>query len=109
MNRLSPDIMNTIFKLRQYTYNLRNFHAFESQDPRTKNFDLKCIAYKVSQPWKDVPREVPLISCLYLVYLNLVEYILVPHVKRILGYKEVFSAKRALIIASVETMGHFSP
>ena len=82
LNGLSPDLMNTIFKLRQYTYNLRNFHAFESQDPRTKNFDLNSIAYRVSQPWKDVPREVPLISCLYLVYLNLAEYILVPHVQQ---------------------------
>ena len=28
LNGLSPDIMNNIFKLRQNTYNLRNFHAF---------------------------------------------------------------------------------
>ena len=31
LNDLSPDIMNSLFKL-------RNFHAFESQKPRTKNF-----------------------------------------------------------------------
>ena len=31
--RQSPDIMNTIFKLRQNTYNLENFHSFESQNP----------------------------------------------------------------------------
>ena len=28
LNGLSPDIMNNIFKLRQNTYNLRNFHVF---------------------------------------------------------------------------------
>ena len=32
---LSPDIMNIIFKLRENTYNYKNFHAFESQNPRT--------------------------------------------------------------------------
>ena len=31
-NGLSPDIKNNIFKLRQNTYNLRNFHAFEYQN-----------------------------------------------------------------------------
>ena len=30
LNGLSPNIMNTIFKLRQNIYNLRNYHAFES-------------------------------------------------------------------------------
>ena len=40
LNGLSPDVMSTIFKLRQNTYNLRNFHAFESQNPRTKTFGL---------------------------------------------------------------------
>ena len=79
LNGLSPDIMNTIFKLRQNTYNLRNFHAFESQNPRTKKFGLDSIAYRASQLWKNVPEEirnsasllifkesikkVPLISC----------------------------------------------
>ena len=80
LNGLSPDIMNTIFKLRQNTYNLRNFHAFESQNPRTKKFGLDSIAYRTySQLLKNVPEEirnspsllifkesikrVPLISC----------------------------------------------
>ena len=58
LNGLSPDIMNTIFKLRQNTYNLRNFHAFESQNYRTKKFGLHSIVYKASQLWKDVPEEV---------------------------------------------------
>ena len=30
MNGLSPDIMSDTFKLRENTYNLRNFHIFES-------------------------------------------------------------------------------
>ena len=57
LNGLSPDIMNTIFKLRQNTYNLRNFHAFESQNPRTKKFSLDTIAYRASQLWKNVPPQ----------------------------------------------------
>ena len=75
----SPDISNTIFKLRQNTYNLRDFHAFESQNPRTKNCGLDSILCRTSQLWKNVPEEirnsasllifkesikkVPLISC----------------------------------------------
>ena len=55
---LSPDIMNTIFKLRQNIYNLRNFHAFESQNPITKKFGLDSIAYRASQLWKNVPEEI---------------------------------------------------
>ena len=58
LNDLSPDIINTIFKLRQNTYNLRNFHAFESHNPRTKNFGLDSIAYRASQLWKNVPEEI---------------------------------------------------
>ena len=56
--RQSLDIMNTIFKLRQNTYNLKNFHAFESQNPRTKKFGLDSIAYRASQLWKNVPEEI---------------------------------------------------
>ena len=48
LNGLSPAIMNTIFKLRQDTYNLRNFHTFESQNPRTEKFDLDSIAYRAN-------------------------------------------------------------
>ena len=35
LNGLSPQIMNDIFKLRKYICNLRHFHLFESQNPRT--------------------------------------------------------------------------
>ena len=58
LNDLSPDIMNTIFKLRQNTYNLVNFHAFESQNPRTKEFGLDSTAYRTSQLWQNVPEEI---------------------------------------------------
>ena len=37
LNGLSPDIMSDIFKLRENTYNLRNFHIFESQNPKQKS------------------------------------------------------------------------
>ena len=79
LNGLSPDIISDIVKLRKNTYNLRNFHTFESENPRTKKFGLDSIAYRASQLWKNVPEEirnstslpmfkkkikkVPLISC----------------------------------------------
>ena len=37
LNALSPDIMSDIFKLRENTNNVRNFHLFDSQNPKTKN------------------------------------------------------------------------
>ena len=37
------------FKLQKNIYNLRNFHLFESQNPRTKQYSLDCIAYTASQ------------------------------------------------------------
>ena len=45
LNGLSPDIMNTVFQLRQNTHNLRNFLAFESQNPSTKKFSLDSVVY----------------------------------------------------------------
>ena len=79
LNGLSPAIMRDVFKLRENTYDLRNFHIFESQNHRTKKFGLDSTAYRASQLWKNVPEEirnstslpmfkkktkkVPLISC----------------------------------------------
>ena len=54
----SPEFMNTIFKLRENTYNLKDFHAFESQNPRTKRFGLDSIADRASQLLKNVPEEI---------------------------------------------------
>ena len=58
LNGLSPDIMNNILKLRENTYNLKNFHIFESQKPRTKKSGLNSIAYRASQLWKNVPKKI---------------------------------------------------
>ena len=87
-NDFNPDIMNIIFKLRQNTYTLRNFHAFECENPRTKKFGVDSIAYRASQFWKNVPKEIrnSVSRGLYLVYSNLVENILVPHAHPILDY-----------------------
>ena len=79
LDGLSPHIISDIFKLRENTYNLWNFHTFESQNPRTKTFGLDSIEYRANQLWKYVPDEirdstslplfkktikkVPLISC----------------------------------------------
>ena len=58
LNDLTPDIMSDIFKLRENTYNLKNFHLFESQNLRIKKFGLDSIAYRASQLWKNVPEEI---------------------------------------------------
>ena len=46
LNGVSPDIMSSIFKTRENTYNLRIFHIFESQNPRRKKFCLDSTAYR---------------------------------------------------------------
>ena len=58
LNGLSPDIVSDIFKLSENTYNLRNFHIFESQNPRAKTFGFGSIAYRARQLWKNFPEEI---------------------------------------------------
>ena len=58
LNGLSPAIMRDVFKLRENTYDLRNFHIFESQNHRTKKFGLDSTAYRASQLWKNVPEKI---------------------------------------------------
>ena len=58
LNGLPSGIMSDIFKLREKTYILRNFHIFESQNPRRKKFSLDSIAYRTSHLWKNVPEEI---------------------------------------------------
>ena len=67
MNDLSLDGMNTIFKLRQNIYDLKNFHTLESQNPRTKKFGLYSIAYRASQLRKNVPKEIRISASLSIV------------------------------------------
>ena len=57
LHGLSPDVMNTNFKLIQNTYNLRNYHAFASQIPRINKFGLDSIAYRASQLGKMLPKK----------------------------------------------------
>ena len=51
LNGHSPDIMNDIFKLRENTYNLRNFHIFQTENPRSLKYGLDAIPYRASQLW----------------------------------------------------------
>ena len=54
----SPQIMKSIFKPRKNTYKLINFHAFESQNPRTNSYGLDCIAFRASQIWQTLAIEI---------------------------------------------------
>ena len=38
VNGHSPDIINDIFKLRENKYNLRNFHIFQTETPRSLKY-----------------------------------------------------------------------
>ena len=78
LNGSSSDIINTIFKLRQNTFNLRNFNIFESQNLKTKNL-WKHLPEEVKNffplpVFKGSMKKVPLISSLcncYKIYIHL--------------------------------------
>ena len=48
LNGHSSDIMNDIFKLRENTYNLRNFHIFQTENLRSLKYGLDAIPYRAS-------------------------------------------------------------
>ena len=50
--------MNDIFKLRENTYNLRNFHIFQTENPRSMKRRLDAIPYHASQLWQPVPADI---------------------------------------------------
>ena len=52
LNGHSPDIMNDAFKLREYTYNLQNFHIFQTENPRPLKYGLDALPYCASQLWQ---------------------------------------------------------
>ena len=58
LNRHSPNIMNDIFKLRENMYNLRNFHIFQTENPRSLKYGLDAIPYCASQFWQQVPIDI---------------------------------------------------
>ena len=58
LNGHSPDIMSDIFKLRENMYNLRNFHIFQTENPRSLKYGLDAIPYRASQLWKQVPTDI---------------------------------------------------
>ena len=57
-NGVSPDIISDIFRLRENTYNVRNFDIFESQNPKTRKFGSDSILCRASQLWKNVNEEI---------------------------------------------------
>ena len=57
-NGVSPDTISDICRLRENTYNVRNFDIFESQNPKTRKFGSDSILYRASQFWKNVHEEI---------------------------------------------------
>ena len=46
--------MNDIFKLEENTFNLRNFHIFQTKDPSSLKYRVDAIPYRASQLWQQV-------------------------------------------------------
>ena len=58
LNGHSPDIMNDIFKFRENTYNLRNFHIFQTENPCSLKYGPDAIPYRPSQLWQQMPIDI---------------------------------------------------
>ena len=58
LNGHSLDIMNGIFKLRENLYNIRNFHVFQTENPRSLKYRRDAIPYHASQLWQQVPTDI---------------------------------------------------
>ena len=58
LNGHSPDIINDIFKLRENMNNLRNFHIFQTENPRLLKYRLDAIPYRAGQLWQQVPIDI---------------------------------------------------
>ena len=54
----SPPIMKDIFKLRENSYNLRNFRPFVSHNVKTNIYGTESVTYKSSQLWNQIPNEI---------------------------------------------------
>ena len=50
--------MNDIFKLRENTHNLRNFHIFGTENPCSMKYGLDAIPYRANQLWQQVPTDI---------------------------------------------------
>ena len=50
--------MYDIFKLRENMYNLRNFHIFQIENPRSLKYGLDVCPYRASQLWEQVSIDI---------------------------------------------------
>ena len=58
LNRHSPETVNDIFTLRENMYNLRNFHIFQTENPRSLRYGLDAIPYCANKLWQQVPIDI---------------------------------------------------
>ena len=68
LNGHSADIVSDIFKLKENTYNLWNFHIFLTENTRSLKYGLDAIPYRASQLWQQVPIDIHI--CTYKCIVN---------------------------------------
>ena len=71
LNGLSPPIMNEVFQINEYPYNLRNPRALASKHKSTVRYGLDTIAFQGPQIWQDIPLEIRNCKSLYLSKSNI--------------------------------------
>ena len=64
LNGLSPPIMEHIFNIREYTYNVRNYRTFSTRNVKTHIDGTETVTYKTSQLWNLVPTEIKKVTIL---------------------------------------------
>ena len=65
LNGLSPDIMSSIFNVRENPYNIRNFNLFHTTVPHSNKFGLNTIAYRANLIWSSLPENIKGSTSLY--------------------------------------------
>ena len=58
------NLTECFFKLRENTYKFRNFHIFQTENPRSLKYGLDAIPYRASQLWQQVPIDICEAVCL---------------------------------------------
>ena len=66
MNGIAPPIMDSLFRVREVDYNLRNIRTLESSTKKTVKYGLETLSYRSPTLWSLVPPEIKSVSSLTL-------------------------------------------
>ena len=57
INNIAPNIMSSLFEIRENIHNTRNFQVLSTESRRTVNYGLETICYRATFLWGNLPPE----------------------------------------------------